>query len=184
MIFPVVDESSTKQLSLSILKDYVGTIPTTATTSTLGAVKGGNNILISSTGTMSFNGGIITGTVSITNLTPLIVNASTSTAAMFVFGGVGVGGDLGVGNNLYLLGDATVRNIVATGTITVSTISNSNTLVLSAANRVAVTRSPFRVWNVTTSTRNQISANNGDIIYNTGNNKFQGFANGVWVDLS
>jgi len=216
MIFPVVDGSSTKQLSLSILKDYIGIIPTTATssrlgsvkigsnisiagdgtisttpyslttatTSTLGGVKGGNNILVSSTGTMSFNGGIITGTLFIDNLTPLSVITDPPQGALIVTGSAGIAGNLGVGNNLFVIETLFTKNVAATGTITVSTISNNTTVSLSAVNRVQVTQSPFKVWNVSTSTRDTISATNGDIIYNTGNNKFQGYANGVWVDLN
>lgn len=35
----------------------------------------------------------------------------------------------------------------------------------------------------TTTQRNALSATNGMMIYNTTDNKFQGYANGVWVDL-
>jgi hypothetical protein len=35
----------------------------------------------------------------------------------------------------------------------------------------------------TTAERDVLSAENGDMIYNTSTNKFQGYANGIWVDL-
>jgi hypothetical protein len=37
--------------------------------------------------------------------------------------------------------------------------------------------------NATTTERNALTAFNGSIIYNTTTNKFQGYANGAWVDL-
>jgi len=35
----------------------------------------------------------------------------------------------------------------------------------------------------TTAQRNNLTAQNGDIIYNSSTNKFQGRANNAWVDL-
>ena len=42
---------------------------------------------------------------------------------------------------------------------------------------------PFKMINLSTSERDDLSASNGDMIYNTDTNKFQGYANGAWVDL-
>ena len=144
---------------------------TTATESVLGVVKGGDNIDISSTGTISFNGVTITGTFVIENLTPVTVGG-TGSGALLVSGGVGIGGVL------------FVLSTVSAASILSPEVVSSSTLQLSADVRVQVNQSPFKVWNVSTSTRDTISAANGDIIYNTGNNKFQGYANGVWVDLN
>lgn len=36
---------------------------------------------------------------------------------------------------------------------------------------------------MSTATRNDFTAQNGNMIYNTDTNKFQGFAGGVWVDF-
>jgi len=37
--------------------------------------------------------------------------------------------------------------------------------------------------NMTTTERNALTASNGMIVYNTSDNKFQGYANGAWVNL-
>ena len=42
---------------------------------------------------------------------------------------------------------------------------------------------PIRLNNITTTNRDLLSASNGMLIYNTTDNKFQGYANGAWVDL-
>ena len=45
------------------------------------------------------------------------------------------------------------------------------------------TTAPFKLATMDTAARNAIIATNGDMIYNTDVNKFQGYANGAWVDL-
>lgn len=64
------------------------------------------------------------------------------------------------------------------------TISSATNLVLSAANRVSVSNAPFRIATFTTTQRNALAASNGDMIYNSTDNRFQGYQNGTWVNLS
>mgnify|MGYP003131780193 CR=1 FL=1 len=54
--------------------------------------------------------------------------------------------------------------------------------VISGAESIEAT-SFMKVSPITTSARNALSASNGMIIYNSSTNKFQGRANGAWVDL-
>lgn len=159
----------------------ISTIPmTTATTSILGGVKIGANINVTNSGTISitpFDGGTITSPLFITDTTEVTVDGPAATGALLVTGGVGIGGDLFVINTI------TAASFVSAA-VGVPEVYSASNLNLTAVGRVQVTQSPFKVWNVSTSTRDTIAASNGDIIYNTGNNKFQGYANGVWVDLN
>lgn len=64
------------------------------------------------------------------------------------------------------------------------TVYSETDLYLSAVGKVQIiTKSPFRLATMTTTERNALTAGNGDMIYNTSTNKFQGYANGTWVDL-
>jgi hypothetical protein len=46
------------------------------------------------------------------------------------------------------------------------------------------TTGSIRLANMSTSTRNSLSALNGMMIYNTTDHKFQGYENGSWTNLS
>ena len=49
--------------------------------------------------------------------------------------------------------------------------------------RVAVSLVPFNLPSFTTTDRNALTANNGDLIYNTTDSKIQAYAGGSWVNL-
>lgn len=117
------------------------------------------------TGSGSFDGANI---VIISNTT---ASTSTASGALQVAGGVGIAGNLYVGGNLVSTSSGTPE------------IVSANNLLLTAANRVDVTTSPLRLASFTTTARNLLSASNGDLIYNTTVNRFQGYQNGAWINL-
>lgn len=95
--------------------------------------------------------------------------------------------------------DVTVENdLIVSNKITVDTLEVTNfqttgagtpelesptEILLTAGTRVEVTQSPIKMASFTTTERNALTAENGDIIYNTTDNKFQGYENGSWVNL-
>lgn len=85
--------------------------------------------------------------------------------------------------------DADVRFASVTANTFISTGGGAPTLEsetvidLQAGERVRVTTSPFRLAQLTTTERNAISPVAGDLIYNTTDNRFQGYQNGAWINL-
>ena len=96
--------------------------------------------------------------------------------------------DLTVENNLTvantLVADTIeVNNLITAAGAGTPEISSETDILLTAANRVEITSSPLRMASFTTAERDAIVAQDGDIIYNTTDNKFQGYENGAWANL-
>ena len=78
-------------------------------------------------------------------------------------------------NNIEISGD-----IITTGSGTPELISD-NDILLTAGSRVKVTQSPFKLASFTDAERDALIAENGDMIYNTTNNRLEAYVNDVWV---
>ena len=166
-----------------------------------GGAGGGGDVVDDTTpqlgGNLDLNSNNITGTGAI-NITGAITASTTVTAGSLVFGttnidtsdssgititpAVTVSSDLTVENDLVVTNTVTADRFISTGTETPE-ISASANLNLTAGNAVVVTSSPLRMASFTTTERNALAAQNGDIIYNTTDNKFQGYENGAWANL-
>jgi len=105
----------------------------------------------------------------------------TFTPAVRFSSDINVENDLVVTNKI-VANTIEVENIITNASGTPEIASDTD-IILAAGTRVEVSSSPLKMASYTTSDRGNISAENGDVIYNTTAGKFQGYANGVWVDL-
>ena len=120
---------------------------------TLGTLTAGTNLVVNTDAN-------ITGNLTASSITSTNASADTLTVVNLV-----------------------ATNLTATGAGT-QTISAGANIELDATNRVLVTDTPFRLANLTTVQRDAIASPvNGDIIYNTTDHKFKGYANGAFEDL-
>jgi hypothetical protein len=122
------------------------------------------------------------------NLISFALYPFTSDYFMSFEGGKLAIGDLTPTEKLHVDGNA-----IITGTLTADTVianaagtpelESASDIVLTVAGRVEVAGGPFKAAGLTTVQRDALTAENGDIIYNTTDNKFQGYENGSWANL-
>jgi hypothetical protein len=107
---------------------------------------------------------------------------TSDSSAITITPAVVMNSDLAVENNLDVTGTVTAERFVSstTGTPEIESATNLN---LTAGNAVIITSSPLRMASFTTAERDLLAAQNGDMIYNTTLNKFQGYENGAWANL-
>jgi len=146
----------------------------TATTATI------NDLHITGTLTgVTVGGGSSIGNLEIIGNT---INSNDSSAIIFTpavtfSSDVTIENDLVVNNDLIVVGNIISQN---SGT---PEIFSDNEILLTATTSVQITSSTLQLASFTTTERNTLLPTNGEVIYNTTDNKFQGYANGVWVDL-
>ena len=128
-------------------------------------IVGATNSVIA--GAVKFTGSTITNTDS-TGLTVVPITTFQS--------------DVIVENEVTVRGTVRAKSFI-TDSVGVPEVSSVTNLNLTAGNAVVVTQSPFRLASLTTTARNLLTAQNGDLIYNTTANKIQGYQNGAWINI-
>jgi hypothetical protein len=108
-------------------------------------------------------------------------------SAITVTPGVTFSSDVTVENDLIVRNTLTVDTLEVTNFQTTGTgtpeLESATEILLTAGTRVEITQSPLKMASFTTAERDLLTAENGDIIYNTTLNKFQGYENGAWANL-
>jgi hypothetical protein len=107
---------------------------------------------------------------------------SSDSSGITVTPAVTMSSDLNVENNLNVTNVITANRFTSTSTDDPEIKANAN-LKVTAGNAVVITSSPVRFCSFTTTARDALASANGDMVYNSTTNKFQGYANGAWVDL-
>lgn len=96
---------------------------------------------------------------------------------------VSIESDLIVENDLTVRNDVVLEGSLVTQGSGTPELLSDNEILLTATTRVEVTQTPFRFASLTTAQRDALLASNGDVIYNSTDNKFQGYENGSWANL-
>jgi hypothetical protein len=173
-----------------------GNLTTTGQVSAAGNITGGNISAATHTGTtVSVTANVTGGNV----LTAGIVSATGNVTGAYFIGngslltGIAAGG-YGNSNVVTLLAGFGSNTVSTTGNISAGnfvgggagtpTVSSATNLDLSAVTAVRVIGGgTFRLPSLTTAQIANTIAANGDMIYNSSVNKFQGYENGAWANI-
>jgi hypothetical protein len=120
-------------------------------------------------------------TLSASNIDTDDSSAISITPAVTMQSDLTVENDLTVNNDVTINGRLNISTFSSTATGT-PTLASDSVIVLDAQDEVRTT-APFRLVNLTSAERDNLTPSNGHVIYNTTTNKAQVYANGTWVDL-
>lgn len=137
----------------------------------------GTNILGS--GNITISGSGSTGSIEFSGTT---IDSADSSGIVFT-PAVTMSSDLTVENGLFVNNDLVISGAIQSEGSGIPEVFSDNEIYLTAGTRVIVTQSPIKMASFTTTERDLLSAQNGDVIYNTTDNKFQGYENGAWANL-
>ena len=127
--------------------------------------------------------GVDLGTFTFTGST-IDTNDSSSinvTVATTFNSDVTIENDLNVTNKI-IADTVQVDNLITAGAGTPE-ITSDTAILLTAGTRVEVTQSPFKLAPFTDAERGALTPSNGDMIYNTDQNRVEVYANGGWYSL-
>lgn len=142
------------------------------------AVSGQSSVVAdSATDTLTLVGaGGITITTNATTDTITFTGSGSDTLATVTARGASTNTAIVVNNTI------SADSFITTGTGT-PTIESTTNIDIDAGVAVRIVNGTLRLKNYTSTQRDGLTPANGDMIYNTTTNKFQGYANGSWVDL-
>jgi hypothetical protein len=177
----LTDNSETALVTERAVKTFVNNnVPSTLTD--IGITDGTVGQVLTTDGVGNFTFQAAGDTIGNFTLAASLIDTDDSSAISFV-PSVIIRSDLTVENSLTVTNDLTVGgDISSTGTGSPEVFSNTD-IKLTASTRVEVSNSPFKFASYTDAERNNITVENGDVIYNTTTSKFQGYAGGAWVDF-
>lgn len=110
-----------------------------------------------------------------------IVDTDDSSGISFI-PAVTMNSDLTVENDLTVSNNIRANNFISTG-VGVAIIDSATSVTISAPDGAIISNGPLRLANLSTTERNAVAAQNGDLIYNTTDNKIQGYQNGGWINI-